>query len=47
MNSESELSKYKLGYEYHDDLPEIRKAVRRAKDRVRKAMEEKRRKMKR
>lgn len=31
MTSRSELDKVKLHYEYHEDYPEIRKAIRRHK----------------
>lgn len=42
MTTKNSLQDFKLGYEYHEDLPEIRKAIRRARDRFRKALEQKR-----
>ena len=36
--NESLLSQFKLHYEYHEDYPEINKAIRRAKYAIRKRL---------
>lgn len=42
MTTKNSLQDFKHYYEYHEDLPEITKMVRRAKDKIRKKLIKKR-----